>query len=147
MNLLHDEHTHPEPYLVLTGLLLLFPAAKAYYLNELYVSGSLAFLSFTTVGFHGTRNEYFFILDLVAITNYIIGGAISVHHKTSREMLVFYVCLIYSIVSYFVGRQYKVYAFDPDWNTQMFWHVLIHVFSTYAAFVYLDTDLNNRTLI
>ena len=144
---LHDDHKYSEPYLVLTGVTLLVPAVNAYYLNNLYVSGSLAFLSFTTVGFHGTRNEYFFILDLVAITNYIIGSGILVHQKTSREIIAYWVCILYSLVSYFLGRQYKIFSFDTDWNTQMFWHGLMHLFSAYSSSVYLETDLNKVLMV
>jgi len=140
IQMLHDPHVIPEPVLVLSGLTLLVPAFRAYQLNNLYFAGSYAFLSFTTVGFHGTRSEYFFILDVIAIMNNVIGNGLVVHTKTAREIIPFWLCFSYSIISYFVGRKYQLFSFDPDWNTQMFFHALMHIFSSYAGMKFLEAS-------
>lgn len=139
MNQLHDSHTIPEPILVLSGLTFIFPAYTAYTQQKYYFSGSLAFLSFTTVGYHGTRNETLFILDLIAITNYILTGGVVTYYKTPREQIPYILSIVYCIISYFVGRQYKLFSFDPDWNTQMFFHSLMHLFPSYTAIKYLES--------
>ena len=132
---LHDPHTTAEPVLVASGLTFLVPAYMAYLQNQKYFSGSLVFLTFTTVGFHGTRNEYFFILDIAAILNYIIYN--TYYNFLNNPPNIIFVNLFsigYSLLSYFAGKKYNVMSFDPDWNIQMFFHSLMHLFATYGAY-------------
>jgi len=135
---LHDPHKIPEPILVLSGLSYIIPAYRAFYLNNMQMLSACGFLTFTTVGFHSTRDDYFFVLDCVAILNFI-----AVDYKTAvvsgrYAEAIFYLATSYSLISYFVGIQYKIMSFDPDWNTQMFWHALMHLSSAYSAYVSLE---------
>jgi cell shape-determining protein MreD len=43
--------------------------------------------------------------------------------------------VVYSLVSYFVGQQFQILSFDPDWNTQMFFHSLMHLSTAYSAYL------------
>ena len=70
--LLHDPHMIPEPILVVSGLLYLIPAYYALLQKRTYSVATFSFLTFITVGFHGTRSETLFLLDCVAILNFLV---------------------------------------------------------------------------
>jgi hypothetical protein len=134
---LHDPHKISEPILVLSGLSYLIPAYRAYYCNNMQMLYACGFLTFTTVGFHYSRNDYFFAIDLIAIINFLVADYRAALVSGNYATAVFFLATNYSLTSYFVGRQYKIMSFDPDWNTQMFWHALMHVSSAYSACVSL----------
>jgi len=144
---LHDDHKYSEPILVLTGLSYLFPAFFALQKEEYYLSCSLVFLCSTTVLFHGTRWEYFFYIDVVAILNYIAYALYLSPEMTARQLHATWFPVVFGFYTYFVGMRYQIFSFDPDWNTQMFWHGLMHLFSAYSACVYLQSNLNRVLII
>lgn len=138
---LYDPHTHSEPFLVLTGLSFLIPAYRAMLQEHAYLMWSYLLLCSTTILFHSTRYPFFFYIDGIAILNHIIGGAFIVYHQSNRERVSMWFTTTYSLFTYFVGKQYKLFSFDPDWNTQMLFHCLMHFFSAYSACVSLDYNL------
>jgi hypothetical protein len=138
---LYDPHQHAEPFLVLTGLTFLIPAYYAMLQEHVYLMCSYVLLCSTTILFHSTRHPIFFCIDAVAIMNHIIGGAFIVYHQSNRERAAIIFTTTYSFITYFVGQQYKIFSFDPDWNIKMFFHGLMHVFSAYAACLSLDYNL------
>jgi len=135
---LHDPHKISEPILVLSGLSYLIPAYRAYHGGNMEMLVACGFLTFTTVGFHYSRNDYFFAIDLIAIINFLVADYKAALVSGRYAEAVFFLSTIYSLTSYFLGRQYKIMSFDPDWNTQMFWHALMHVSSAYSAYVSLE---------
>ena len=64
--------TIPEPILVVSGLTYLVPFYSALLSGRKGDAYSYLFLTFTTVGFHGTRNEVFFALDCIAIMIFLL---------------------------------------------------------------------------
>ena len=133
--MLHDPHKISEPVLVLSGLTYLFPFYIAFTNKRYYDASTYIFMTFTTVGFHSTRDETLFLLDICAILNLLLRSFYLSPDcsNTSKCMMVFSV--VYSLTSYFVGKQYKIMSFHPDWNTQMFYHSLMHVTSSYSSFI------------
>ena len=136
--MLHDPHQTPEPILVVSGLTYLIPSYIAYKNGSVKEAATCLFLTFTTVGFHGTRSEALFALDCIAIVNFL--ARYWYLAKKSRFAYVYYMSVLYSLVSYFVGQQYKIMSFDPDWNTQMMYHSLMHLSTAYSA--YLIQEMN-----
>ena len=133
--MLHDPHQIPEPILVVSGLTYLIPSYIAYKNGAVQELATCLFLTFTTVGFHGTRSEVLFALDCVAIVNFL--ARYWYLAKKSRFAYVYYMSVLYSLFSYFVGQHYKIMSFDPDWNTQMFYHSLMHLSTAYSAYLLL----------
>jgi hypothetical protein len=132
--MLHDPHMTPEPILVVSGLTYLFPFYVAVSNEKIYDATTYAFLTFTTVGFHSTRNETLFILDCAAILNFLIRQYHLSLNANSMTQNIFYASVIYSLVSYFIGMPYQIMSFHPDWNTQMFYHSLMHLSTSYSAY-------------
>ena len=128
--LLHDPHMNPEPILVISGLSYLIPTWAAYSRRRWYDAGTFLILTCTTVGFHGTRSETWFFLDCLAILNFMCLSA--VRYRTWINWM----AIMYSLISYFVGQRFLIMSFHPDWNTQMFFHSLMHL--TTAASAYLS---------
>jgi hypothetical protein len=116
----------------------MFPAYTAYMQEEYYLTVTLLFLTTTTVLFHGTRWEYFFYLDLIAILNFIGYVAYLSCWMTPRQLHAAWFPVVFGIYTYFIGQHYKLFSWDPDWNTQMFWHGFMHIFSAYSFIVFLD---------
>ena len=139
MNQLHDNHLYSEPLLSLTGLSYLYPAFIAIEKEEYYLACSLVFLCSTTILYHGTRWEYFFYLDLIAMSHYVGYGAYLSSAMTAKVLHTVWFPVAYGLYVYFIGMNYKIFAFDPDWNTQMFFHGLMHIFSSYSSLKYLET--------
>jgi len=139
---LRDDHLIPEPVLVLSGLSYLIPAYIAYSARFDYSLFTTLFVTFTTVGFHGTRQEWLFQLDLVAILNYNIFALYNIYKVGPAAALIWSVGFPYSILSYFGGQRYLVLAFDPSWNIQMIFHSFIHFITSYFAYY----CLTQRTL-
>ena len=138
--MLHDPHTIPEPVLVVSGLTYIFPFYIAYNNNRFYDASTYLFLTFTTVGFHSTRNEILFMLDCIAILNFLFRNyCLSLKcSKTSQN--VFLASVAYSLTSYFLGKYYSIMSFDPNWNTQMFYHSLMHLFTAYSSYRIIKGD-------
>ena len=136
--MLHDPHQTPEPILVVSGLTYLIPFYTAYKKGAEYDAYTCLFLTFTTVGFHGTRSEVIFALDCLAIVNFL--ARYWYLAKNSKFACMYYSSVIYSLVSYFVGQQYSILSFDPDWNTQMFYHSLMHLSTAYSAYLIQETN-------
>jgi hypothetical protein len=132
---LHDPHFISEPILVISGLTYLIPAYAAFYYNRKYDTFTNLFLLFTTVGFHSTRNEYFFILDCVAIVNFILRTYAISYHATYLTFCIYHLAILYSLFSYFVGMKYKIMSFHPDWYMQMGYHSLMHITTSYSAYL------------
>jgi hypothetical protein len=136
--MLHDPHTIPEPILVLSGTAYLFPAYLAYRISASYQMWSYLFLTGTTMGFHGTRNETLFHLDCIAILNFIGCSLLESYGSSSYAGRLFAASLAYSLTSYFIGRQYRIMSFHPDWNTQMAYHAAMHLSTAYSAHVFMS---------
>ena len=137
--MLHDPHMIPEPILVVSGLTYLVPFYLAYSKSRIYDASTYLFLTFTTVGFHSTRSEVLFILDCIAILNFLSRQQyLSV--KSSRwNQQVLFLSVSYSLISYFVGKQFNILSFDPDWNTQMFFHSWMHLSTSYSSFLLMNS--------
>ena len=106
----------------------------AYECEKYYLSTSLTLLTITSVCFHGTKTKYFFILDQAAIFNYMFYGLYKTSTLTNKDKFITYFVIIYTIVTYFGGKQYNILSFDPNLNLQQFFHSLIHIFTGYSAY-------------
>ena len=135
--LLHDPHMIPEPILVVSGLLYLIPAYYAFIQKRTYSLATFSFLTFTTVGFHGTRSETLFLLDCVAILNFLAHNFYMSLASSRAAALIFIASVVYSTSSYFIGQRYTILSFHPDWNTQMFYHSLMHASTAYSSYALL----------
>jgi len=135
--MLHDPHKIPEPILVVSGLTYLVPFYLALKNKRVYDASTYLFLTFTTVGFHSTRNETLFILDCSAILNFLIRSYYISLDSSNTSQTVFYISVVYSLVSYFIGKQYNIMSFHPDWNTQMFYHSIMHLSTSYSSYLIL----------
>ena len=144
--MLHDPQKIPEPILVISGLTYLLPFYMAIHHKRTYDATTYLFLTFTTVGFHSTRSETLFSLDCIAILNFLIRNYYLSRQTHSRTQAVFFLSVIYSLVSYFVGKYYSIMSFDPNWNTQMFFHSIMHLSTSYASFVIMDDPRLNIEL-
>lgn len=129
--LLHDPHMIPEPILVVSGLSYLIPTWAACSRRRWYDAWTFLALTCTTVGFHGTRSETWFFLDCLAILNFMSLSAVRY-----RSWL-HYMAIVYSLISYFVGQRFSIMSFHPDWNTQMFFHSLMHLSTAASAYLSL----------
>ena len=134
--MLHDPHKIPEPILVASGLTYIIPCYLAFQNNRTYDASTYLFLTFTTVGFHGTRNEIF-ALDCIAILNFLARHLYLFKKVSYTAQAIYVASVIYSLTTYFVGQQYKTMSFDPDWNIQMFYHSLMHLTTSYSSYVFM----------
>ena len=139
--LLHDPHQIPEPVLALSGLTYIVPSYMAFQQGRIYYGSSCLFLSFTTVGFHGTRNETLFQLDCIAILNFVSVLIYNSLTSSHYAQAICYTSILYSLISYFVGQRYKIMSFDPDWDTQMFYHSIMHISSSYSALLFIKETM------
>jgi hypothetical protein len=138
--MLHDPHTIPEPILVISGLTYLLPFFIAISKKRRYDASTYLFLTFTTIGFHSTRNETLFILDCCAIINFLLR---SYHLTLERQVsatskIVFVLSVLYSFTSYFLGKYYHIMSFHPNWNTQMTYHSLMHLSTAYSSYLIIN---------
>jgi hypothetical protein len=136
--MLHDPHKIPEPVLVVSGLTYLYPCYLALSKHRMYDAGTYLFLTFTTVGFHSTRHETLFMLDCVAIINFLARSYHVCRQRSLTVQAVFFLSVFYSFTSYFAGLHYTAMSFHPDWNTQMFFHALMHLSTSYSASLIMD---------
>jgi len=141
--MLHDPHKMPEPVLVISGLTYLIPLYTAISSNRIYDASTYMFLTFTTVGFHGTRNETLFILDLWAITNFLLRNYYLSLYCSKFSRGIFLSSVIYSFISYFLGKYYNILSFHPDWNTQMAYHSLMHLSTSYGSYLIIK-EISDR---
>ena len=133
--MLHDPHKTPEPILVVSGLTYLFPFYIAATNRRFYDASTYMFLTFTTVGFHSTRNETLFILDCWAILNFLLRTYYLSLQSSRDSKIIFLASVIYSLTSYFIGKYYNVMSFHPDWNTQMMYHSFMHLSTSYSSYL------------
>jgi len=136
--MLHDPHTIPEPVLVVSGLTYLIPFYMAVRKERVYDASTYLCLTLTTVGFHSTRDETLFALDCLAILNFLYRSYILSTERSIFCQRVYLLSVLYSLVSYFVGRQYNILSFYPDWNTQMFFHSLMHLSTSYSSYLIMN---------
>ena len=133
--MLHDPHKIPEPILVISGITYLFPFYIAFSNNRLYDASTYLFLTFTTIGFHSTRIEILFLLDCVAIINFLLRTSYLSLYCSNISQIIFLSSVIYSLISYFIGKYYKIMSFNPNWNTQMIYHSLMHLSTSYSSYL------------
>ena len=136
--MLHDPHKIPEPVLVVSGLTYLVPFYMAIQQQRGYDAATYLCLTLTTVGFHSTRDETLFALDCIAIVNFLYRSYILSTERSTFCKRVYLLSVAYSLVSYFVGRQYNILSFHPDWNTQMFFHSLMHLSTSYSSYLIMN---------
>jgi hypothetical protein len=132
---LHNSHTTAEPVLVISGLLYLLVALYARKKKEHRMMCSSLFLTFTTVGFHGTREEYMFALDCIAIAWYLFELAM---RSKGYSVWISQASVFYSLTSYFIGQHYGPISVNSDWNTQMMYHSLMHATTAFAGIMSLS---------
>ena len=140
--MLHDPHKIPEPILVVSGLTYLFPFYIAITNNKIYDASTYMFLTFTTVGFHSTRNEILFILDCFAILNFLLRTSYISLECSNISKTVFLLSVIYSSISYFLGKYYTIMSFHPNWNTQMIYHSFMHLSTAYSSYIIIKEITN-----
>lgn len=132
--MLHDPHMIPEPILVVSDMSYLLPTYIAVTKGRTYDAATYFFLTCTTVGFHSTRSEAIFILDIIVIINFL-GRSYQLSQNASIGSVWFLnAAITYSMVSYFAGAYLKAMSFDPDWNTQMAFHSAIHLLTAAASY-------------
>lgn len=134
----------PEPVLVVSGLTYLVPFYMSIQQKRVYDAATYLFLTLTTVGFHSTRDETVFTLDCIAILNFLYRSYLLSRECSSFCQRVYLLSVAYSLVSYFVGRQYRILSFHPDWNIQMFFHSFMHLSTSYSSYLILN-ELNPNT--
>jgi len=140
-----QDHMIPEPYLVITGMTYLMPAWLAWKSGFYYSLASNVFLCATTMSFHWFRSQWLFELDVAAVLNYVAYCSLNAYYAGPSAMGVWVFSTSYGVYSYFVGQQLSILSWDPDWNTQMFFHGLIHLSSAYGAW-YVLTKHNELLL-
>ena len=140
-----QDHMIPEPYLVITGMSYLLPAWLAWKSGFYYSLATCLFLCATTMSFHWFRAQWLFELDVVAVLNYVLCCSFNAYYAGPSAMGVWVFSGSYGLYSYFVGQQLSILSWDPDWNTQMFFHGLIHL-STAYGFWYALTKRNELLL-
>ena len=145
--MLHDLHKIPQPVLAITGLTYLFPFYLAVRNNRVYDASTYIFLTFTTLGFHGTRNEIVFVLDCFAILNFLLRTSYLALKSSKETQCFFYLSLVYAFTSYIVGKYYKIMSFHPDWNTQIAYHSIIHISSSYTAYIIMKEIADEKANI
>ena len=123
----------PEPILVASGTTYLIPAYLAYTHGYTYTAGSLAAITFTTVTFHATRQEWLFTLDCMAILNFLATLWHNSNYASADTRYLAGISVAYSLNSYFIGRIYGNMSFDPIWDKQMLFHSLMHVLTAYGT--------------
>lgn len=128
-----DDHMISEPYLVITGMSYLLPAWLAYEKGLYYSMASCMFLTATTMSFHWFRYQWLFAADVVAILNFNLCALHNLYATNQSAVGVWALSVGYSLYSYFVGQQLSILSWDPDWNTQMFFHGLIHLSTAYTS--------------
>ena len=137
---LHDPHTTPEPWLVLSGLAYLAPMVSALYQRRSYDACTYMCITCTTVGFHGTRHELWFALDCGAIVGFLMrsGYVLWATPVPTDIRLLYAFAVLYSFTSYFVGQRYKIMSFHPNWNIQMAYHALMHLSTAYTSYLIMS---------
>jgi hypothetical protein len=135
----YDVDQTVRPLLILTSTAFLLPVYKfivtGYYIDHPYQFMSQVFFFLISILFHSTRLHVFLVLDRLAIANHVVLGIIVIHQQTAKEILVFWTCMAYGMVSYVIGAKYSVFAFDPNFYIQQFWHALNHFFIAYVSWV------------
>jgi hypothetical protein len=133
--MLHDPHKIPEPLLVISGCTYIVPFYIAMKNARSYDAITYIFLTFTTIGFHSTRNEFLFALDCFAILNFLIRSYFLSLKCTTSTQIKIACAVVYCFTTYVIGQRYKIMSFDPDWNTQMFYHSLMHISTSYSSYL------------
>lgn len=128
-----QDHMISAPYLVITGMTYLLPAWLAWEKGFYYSMISSIVLATTTMSFHWFRHQWLFELDVVAILNYNMCSLYNIYHAGPSAVGIWALAVGYSLYSYFVGQQLSILSWDPDWNTQMFFHGLMHLSTAYSA--------------
>ncbi len=147
-SLLRDSHMTPEPILVVSAICYLFPACSVLWSDRISQDRIcdvliLLLLTISSVGFHATRLERWFALDIGSITIFLLRfGYLSTKCSTSTQLLLA-LSIAYCFVSYFVGKMYRMMSFDPDWSTQMLFHSMMHLMTAYSAHVII-AELGRR---
>jgi hypothetical protein len=139
--MLHDPHKIPEPILVISGITYLLPSYIAFSREMYYDMYTNLFLTFTTVGFHSTRNEILFILDCCAILNFLLRTYYLSLQSSNLSQIIFLSSVLYSFTSYFLGKYYTIMSFDSDWNTQMMYHSLMHLSTSYSSYLIINQQV------
>jgi hypothetical protein len=75
------------------------------------------------------------ILDKIGIANHVVIGLICTHQQSTKEIIVYWTTISYAIISYIIGYQYSIFAFDSDFYIQQFFHGLNHFFISYISIV------------
>lgn len=142
--MLHDPHMIPEPILVVSGLTYLFPFYIAISKKRFYDAYTYIFLTVTTVGFHSTRNETFFMLDCCAILNFLLRTYYLSLQSSNISKSLFLVSVIYSFTSYFLGKYYTIMSFHPNWNTQMLFHSFMHLSTSFSSYMVIKDTIRQE---
>jgi hypothetical protein len=85
--------------------------------------------------YHTESNETLFLLDCCAIINFLLRTYYISLYCSNMSQIIFLSSVIYSLISYFIGKYYRIMSFNPDWNTQMFYHSLMHLSTSYSSYV------------
>jgi hypothetical protein len=137
--MLDDTYETIEPILVLSGLTYLFPLYVAVRNKNNYDMFTYGLLTFTTIWFHITLYEVLFILDCFAIINCLL-RIYYISRKATRIYYLIFVCsVIYSLISYFIGKLYNIMSFHPNWNTQIAYHSVIHLTTSYESYLLINS--------
>ena len=87
--------------------------------------------------------ETLFILDLWAITNFLLRNYYLSLYCSNISRNLFIWSVSYSFISYFLGKYYNIFSFHPDWNTQMVYHSFMHLSTSYSSYLIIK-ELSQR---
>ncbi len=147
-SLLRDSHMTPEPILVVSALCYLFPTYSILSTDtkgRLFDVLVLLLLTISSIGFHATRLERWFALDLCSITIFIVRFAYLSTQCSPFAQFSFVLSMAYCFISYFVGKMYRMMSFDPDWSTQMLFHSMMHLTTALSAYFILADAADAET--
>jgi len=108
----------------------LLPGYIAYTRGHYWTSGASVLLSLTSVAFHWTKNQNVLIVDRLAILQYF---ACSIYESRGWSAVCTSMSVAYCLLSYFMGQQYSIMAFDPNPTVRTLFHAMIHLSTATAA--------------
>ena len=92
------------------------------------------FLTTTSIIFHQTNNEYFRIVDKIAILCVVFYGGYMLYKNMSKEkyakIILIVITFLITIFLYYYGFLTKQYCYDPEKCIGDLYHALLHVISS-----------------
>ena len=92
-------------------------------------------LALSSIWFHTMRDDISFWADQIVLNSWVLMFLYEAYLRHWIAVGLVVVCILYSVLIFYVGQMYNIYSYSPIRFWSIFYHMSVHLFSSIFAII------------